>query len=203
MSNGLTKTLSWVGAIAAAVAIVYLLDKVSKQGKIISELELKSLNQLKDSIEDEKSESNSVSIRVDKQIRNLIEHFKNRHPSISDELETALNIYESNEKEKAVGSINICIENLISSRLKKSDQFKNWLKNKVHDNKRNPVYIDYLEFSYEENVLDNEEYEFANNIRKVRNKAYHNAGFKRVDYYNEANILVGLNLIYKLGNLSH
>jgi hypothetical protein len=195
MSSTFSKVITIGGALILVGVVTSLVVKVIKQQEEIEDLELKNLKLIKDSL----IKGKEVTPEVDKQLKGLIKYYQKKYPSISIELKTALRIYEANEKEKALGSINICIENLLTEKYGQNKNFSKWFHDKIQDGNKGVSPLDYLDYSLHEKFISKEEYEYVKNIRLTRNKSYHIAGYKRDSNYNEANLLVGCNIIFKIG----
>jgi hypothetical protein len=174
--------------------ITYLAIKNYQKGKKIDSLEKENLEFYKKFLVDR----NKIPDDIEKQLNNLAERYRDKFPKIYKELKTALKVYSNGENEKSIGSISICIENLLEMKYKSNQRFRNWIKTVKEKNHKNATQEDLIEFAHEEEILDDKEFGFATHIRKVINKTFHEAGYKLKERFGKAYLYIGIEITMKL-----
>lgn len=184
-----------VGAAVVAILLGWLIIENDKKGKIIKQLEIDNLKLLKESLKKNKS----ISEEIKYQLLDLFNTYKNIDSNIAKEISTALTIIDAGEEEKGIGSLSIIIESLLETKYRKSNKFSDWLKNRKNKKISNAVQADYIEFAKEDNLLNKEEHDFAIAVKNIRNGTFHKPGNKLAWNYQKAGILVGIELVIKIG----
>ncbi len=187
-----------LGLVATAVigTITYLVIDNKKKNLRLDKLEEDNLKLLQSNLIDR----TNISDEVCSQIKELIVRYQNEFPDIAKELETALKVYSTVNSEKSIGSISICIENLLEMKFKSNREFKTWIKTEKNKNPKSATQEDYVEFAHKENIFSKEEFEFTSLIRKVRNKTFHKAGYELTERFGEAYMLLGIGITFRLGD---
>lgn len=184
-----------LGAAALILLILWLLTENQKKQDIIDELAIDRLRLIKDSIEN----SDQITSEIKRQLKKLVDEYKNIDHEISRELATALSIINAGEEEKGIGCLSIIIEKMLKAKYIKNTAFSAWLKNEKKKTVKKATQADLIEYARFDKLINQEEYHFANTVRTLRNGTFHEAGKKLPWNYSKASLLIGVELVLKIG----
>lgn len=201
MNKNELNILKILAVIAAIGTITYLALKnywIGKENKYqkgkIDDLERKNIEILQSSLIDRKK----IPDEIQKHLKELSEDIKENYPDIAKELNSALNIYSSGEKEKSIGTIYICIENLLKAKYEDDIEFKKWNKTEKNNDYENPSKDGLIEFAHKNEIISEVEFKLASELRKLRNKTFHEAGFKLETLFGKGYLMMSLGITIKL-----
>lgn len=180
---------------AVLLLILWLVTENQKKQKMIEELEIDRLKLIKDSIEN----SDQITSEIKRQLNKLVDEYKNIDPEISAELITALSIINAGEEEKGVGCLSIIIEKMLKAKYLKHPKFCEWIKRERKKSATKASQADLIEFAKFDDLITKEEYHFANTVRTLRNGTFHEAGKKLSWNFSKASLLIGVELVLKIG----
>lgn len=191
------------GAVLLLAIIVYFLnEKRNRENELIeNEGRLRDVTKenvvLRTMVSDLKGEvkeiiekKDDLSEDVKNQLKSLIEEYKDIDEKVTNELLSVTNLMEIKEETKAIMSLAKIIENLLKKIYKEDNELKN-----------NARFVDLIEHAKKKKLLDKDEYHFLNGVREIRNEEAHNLDIKKGLNIVKTSILVGVSIIFKLGQI--
>ncbi len=184
-----------ISAAAVMLIILWLLTENKRKQELIDELEIDRLKLIKDSIEN----TDQLSSEIKGQLNKLVDEYKSINPEISSELATALSIINSGEEEKGIGCLSIIIEKMLKLKYSNDKGFADWLKREKKKPAKKASQADLIEYAKQDQLINQEEFQFANAVRILRNGTFHEAGKKLSWNSSKAGLLIGVELVLKIG----
>jgi|GEM_PF-3181962 len=146
------------------------------------------------------NQDSQVPKEIKEQLQELFVRYELKNLKIAKEITSIIKLIEGNQYEKAVMSIAKVIENLLKLKLTNHSELKK-IAVKKDGNTRKPVFADYIKCAFNTNLFDEDDFQYAELLRKNRNKEAHEVGNENIKNYNLSSILTGITLIAKCENV--
>ncbi|MEZ5016040.1 MAG: hypothetical protein R2800_03250 [Flavipsychrobacter sp.] len=197
--NTIVITTSILTLVAFAVAF-YLYVENRKKKESISKLEeenhLLEANNLK-LILDSLNNTPNISDEIKRQLKLLIDKYKNIDKGISNELAQALQLIQIGQPENAIEDLVKIMEHLLKKYYSNNKGFHSYCK-KEKKNASRPHLHDLLTYCQSEKKISEIEYKFFIAIKEVRNKEDHTIDLKLENYLTESGIITAMGAIMKI-----
>lgn len=185
MSNDFKKIAPLLLVVAGTI-IVFLLITNSKKEKKIKELKR------------EIDEHEDLTKEIKKKLRELIENNSDIEPAIANELSQIVALLEIKQDLSAVLKLAKIIENLLKELYKNDSKVKEIAKT---NNRKHPVFADYLEHGKNEGVISTEDYHLISVLKIIRNEEAHQIDVKKEKSRIISSVICGIGLILGLCKL--
>ncbi|TND07489.1 MAG: hypothetical protein FD123_3199 [Bacteroidetes bacterium] len=150
------------------------------------------------SIRQKISSSKSLPEEVKEQLLKLVNDYRYINKNVSDEILSLLNMAEVGEKEQALATLAKVIECLLKEKYQSDSGFRSWFKEKT-SKKKNIDFADVIEYAHHSKLITKQEAHFANGLREIRNKKFHEVGIKLESNWIISGFLAGISLVLKVG----
>lgn len=140
------------------------------------------------------NKQDNLTTEVKKQLKKLIEKYKLIDERIASELISVASLIEMKQEVKGIACLVKVIENLLKSIYCNDEKFKEKYSNK------HPRLVDLLKYAKSEKLLVNEEFEFANGLRLIRNQEAHELDVQKGHNWVISSFLTSISIILKIHN---
>lgn len=191
--------------------VVYWLNENNKNKKQIQNLQIQNRNlvnkviterqkfsQFQQELFEQINQRDELTEEVKKQLKDLIEKYRFVDEDVANELISVASLIDMKQETKAIASLTKVIENL----LKKVYESDSNLRRKLSRCQRSPRLVDYLKHAKDENLIEEEEFEFASGLRKIRNQEAHELNVNKGRNWVASAFLTGISIILKIHNHS-
>ncbi len=191
--------------------VVYWLNENNKSKKEIQNLQFQNRNlantvvrerqkfsQFQQELFEQINQRDELTEEIKKQLKDLIEKYKFIDEDVTNELISVASLIDMKQDTKAIASLTKVIENL----LKKVYATDSNLRRKLPKNQDSPRLVDYLRHAKDENLIEEEEFEFASGLRKIRNQEAHELNINKGRNWVASAFLTGISIILKIHDYS-
>lgn len=185
MNNDLKKIAPILLFIGGVIIIFLLIANDNKDKKI---------KELKKEID----EHEDLTKEIKKKLKELIENNSDVEPAIANELSQIVALLEIKQDMSAVLKLAKIIENLLKELYKNDEKVKQIAQN---NNRKRPVFADYLEHGKNEGVISTEDYHLISVLKIIRNEEAHDLDVKKEKSRIISSIVCGVGLILGLCRL--
>lgn len=191
------------GAILILAIIAYfLIEKRKREDELIESKERERklgqenkalrniVSELKEEVNEIIDKKDELSEDVKKQLKSLIEEYKDIDEKVTNELLSVTALIEIKENTKAIMGLAKIIENLLKKIYKGDSELKS-----------NPRFADLIEHAKKKKLIEKDEYHFLNGVREVRNEEAHNLAVQKGINIISTSLLIGVSIIFKLAGI--
>lgn len=157
------KVLTGLLIVAGVIIFFLAIDNVEKE---------KRLAALRREIERNKE----LGKELQKKLLDLIEQNKTVDPALAHEITQIITLLSVQQDATALMKLAKVIENLLKELYEKDEEFLAKMK---ETKRRKPVFADYLDYAYAQNVVSKEDYHLLSVLREIRNEEAHENGVRK------------------------
>ncbi len=169
-----------LGIIAGIVILWLIIENKNQKERILR-------------LEEEIEKNKYLSKEIKDQLKRLISENPDINEDAKTELLQVIGLIEIHNNSKAAFTLAKIIENLFKQLYQDDESFRNFIKPK-----KNPAFVDYIEFAKKQGDIDQEEFLLLSLLRLYRNEEGHKLAVKKEKSKIESVFIVGIKLIVYL-----